>query len=146
MLLLFITQVLSISSVIIASVYFGSVAGLCSFMATSQIAHPNVVVGNCNSFQVHVTISHGFLSESMSFDSRSSVGWILALSFLVIAYQGLAMFQLCFKLQLLNRKKVFCRTIWTVFSLMVCFPPLPIPQEVVITILCSVFLSVMAIF
>ena len=121
--LAFITQVLSISSVVIASVYLGSVAGLCSFMATFQTAHPSVVVGNCNSFQVHVTRSDGSLSESISFASRGPVGWILALSFLVIAYLGLAMFQQCLKLQVLNRKKVICRTVWTVFSLMVCLPP-----------------------
>ena len=118
-------QVLSIFSIVTASVYLESLAGVCSFMDTSHTAHPHVVIGSCNSFQVCVTIRGGSFDESISFDMRSSVYWILALSLLTIAYQGLAIFQLFFKVQVLNTKKVFCKTIWTVFSLVVSQPPPP---------------------
>ena len=114
-------QVLSLCSVVSASVYFGALADLCTFMVTTQTAHPSVVIGMCNNFQFHVTTSDGSVTESLSFsDVRSTVGWILALSLVTIAYQIFALLQLFLNLQVLNIKKALCKTIWTVFSLMVC--------------------------
>jgi hypothetical protein len=115
-------QVLSLCSVVSTSVYFGALQGLCGFMVKIQASHPDVVIGTCNNFQVHIITSDGSTSvtESLSFDVRGSVGWILALSLVAIAYQILAILQLFLNLQVLNTKKVLCKTVWTIFSLMVC--------------------------
>ena len=114
-----ILQVLSLCSAVCASAYFGVLADLCSYMTKLHAAHPNVVIGTCYTFSYRVVKDNRDIEESLSFDSKSSVGWILALSFVTFIYQILAILQLFLDFEVPHIKKVLCKCTCTIFFLTV---------------------------
>ena len=122
---LWIKQVLSLCSAACASAYFVVLSNLCSYMTTFHAAHTDVVIGTCDNFayKVHTENGGSFSdhSKSVSFDSKSSVGWILALSFVAFIYQILAVLQLFLDFKIPNMKKVLCKCTCTIFFLTVCY-------------------------
>ena len=119
----FMIQVLSILSIVSASVYFGALAELCNSIAATHTSNPKVVVGSCGKFSYEYSTSgfaSGKFSETVSFDVGGSVGWVLVLSLVFIACQILAILQFFLSIEVLNAKKVICKTIWTIYSLVVC--------------------------
>lgn len=116
---LLIKQVLSLCSAVCASAYFGALVDLCNYI-TFHAAHTDVVIGTCNNFTYQIVSDEYNIVESLSFDSKSSIGWILALSFVAFIYQLLAILQLFLDFEAPNVKKILCKCTCTIFFLTVC--------------------------